>query len=215
MISVLLATYNGEKYLSTAIESVLNQTFNNFEILIGLNGTTDDSKNLIKKYNDSRIRIFDYGDDKGKAKTLNRLLVEAKYDWIALQDDDDVWLQDKLENQIKFLEDFDVIGTFISYIDSYGNMIGAPTLYSHHEEIKKYSLNGTNQVANTSAIFKKADALEIYGWNPEIDGIEDFDFWLKLLRKDKKFFNIPECYVLHRIHKSNFNTKQYDLSKIL
>jgi glycosyltransferase involved in cell wall biosynthesis len=216
MISVILATYNGEKYLDLAIESVLNQSFKDFELLIGFNGTTDSSKEIPGRYNDDRIKVFDYVDDKGKSKTLNKLLKECKYEWVALQDDDDFWIHTKLEKQIEYIDKYDIIGTFISYIDKDGQIIGHPNLHSFHDEIKHLSMCGINQVANTSAIFKKSDALDIGGWRDGLDGIEDYDFWLRLMREDKKFINIAEQLVLHRLHpKSNFNTKKYDLRKIL
>ena len=216
MISILLPTYNGEKYLSKSIDPILSQTFTEFELLIGFNGTTDSSKEIVSNYMDSRIRVFDYGDDKGKAKTLNKLLSEAKYDWIALQDDDDIWVSNKLELQLQHIENYDVIGTFIKYINQDDVIIGGVTLQSFHDEILELSLSGNNQVANTSAIFKKSDALEILGWNTELDGIEDYDFWLRLMRNGKRFLNVSEDLVLHRMHQSsNFNTNKYDLNKIL
>jgi glycosyltransferase involved in cell wall biosynthesis len=216
MITILLATYNGEKFISKSIESILNQTFKDFELLIGFNGTTDNSKEIVNQFNDDRIRIFDYGDEKGKSKTLNKLIQESKYEWIAIQDDDDIWINTKLEKQLNYIESCDVIGTFINYINSDDNIIGSPSLSTHNEDIKKNSFSGGNQVANTSSIFRKSDALEIGGWREGLDGIEDYDFWLRLMRNNKTFFNIPETLVLHRLHSnSNFNTKQYDLTKIL
>lgn len=216
MISVLLATYNGEKYIKKSINSVLNQTYKDFELLIGINGTTDNTKDIINLFNDDRIKIFDFGDDKGKSKTLNKLLNLSKYDWVGIQDDDDVWVEDKLEKQITYTKNFDVIGTQIKYINSDDLIIGGPTLKLIDEEIKFFSFKGINQVANTSAIFKKNDALEIKGWKEDIDGIEDFDFWLRLMRNNKKFVNLQDVLVNHRLHiESNFNTKKYDLKKIL
>ena len=216
MVSVLLATYNGENFISKSIESILNQSFQEFEILIGFNGTTDNSRMIVSQYNDPRIRVFDYGDDKGKSKTLNKLLLESKYEWIAIQDDDDIWINTKLEKQLPYIENNDVIGTFIQYIDINDKPIGGPVLSTQDSEIKKISLSGGNQVANTSTIFKKVDALEIGGWRDGLDGIEDYDFWLRLMRNGKKFINVSEQLVLHRLHSnSNFNTKQFDLSKIL
>ena len=215
MISILLATYNGEKYLSHAIESVLNQSFKDFELLIGLNNTIDNSREIINRYDGPRIRVFDYAD-KGKAKTLNKLLNEAKYDWIALQDDDDIWLNNKLEKQILLIKKYDVIGTFINYINAEGNVTGRPDISSCPDDIRHLSMWGANQVANTSTIFKKLDAIAIGAWRDGLDGIEDYDFWLRLMRAGKIFINIPEVLVLHRLHSnSNFNTEKYDLSKIL
>jgi len=216
MISILLPIYNGERYLRESIDSVLNQSFKNFELLVGFNGTIDNSKEILHTYNDPRIKIFDYGSDKGKAKTLNKLLKQSKYDWIALQDDDDIWIQTKLEKQILLINEYDVIGTFIHYINENGSIIGKPNLSTSSFDIQKKSIAGENQVANTSAIFKKLDTFYINGWKEELDGIEDYDFWLRLMFIDKKFINIPEELVHHRLHsKSNFNTKIFNLNKIL
>lgn len=212
MISILLAVYNGEKYISQSIDSIINQTFKGWELLIGFNGTTDSSKDIVNSYNDNRIRIFDYKEDKGKAKTLNKLIKESRYDWCAMQDDDDIWLPEKLEKQLDQLNDFDVIGTLITYIDKNGIPCGAPNLAIDHEKIKSKSLAGINQIANSSAIFKKEAAAEINFWREDIDGVEDFDFWKKLLKKDYKFYNIPDYLVLHRLHQeSNFNSKSFNI----
>jgi len=224
MISVLLATFNGESYIKQSINSILNQTFLNFELLVGFNGTTDNSKEIVKSYSDKRIKVFDFKEDKGKAKTLNKLLAHSTGEWVCVQDDDDIWLPNKLEKQIKYFDMYDVIGTFIKYIDHNNNIIGQPHLSSTHSEIEFYSLNGQNQVANTSAVFKRRDAIDIGGWKEELDSLpeqgfqpcEDYNFWLRLLKNGKKFFNIPEYLVHHRMHQdSNFNTKKFDFNKIL
>ncbi len=216
MISILLAVYNGEKYIKKSIDSILDQTFEDWELLIGFNGTVDGSKEIVKQYNDPRIRIFDYGDDKGKAKTLNKMIKEAKYDWVAIQDDDDIWMPKKLERQFSVMNDFDVIGTQIMYVNENDDPGGGPQLAKHDEQIKSKSLSGDNQVANTSAIFKKICAEDVGGWSETLDGIEDFDFWLKIMRKGYKFVNLHSIEVFHRLHSnSNFNTKKYDLNKIL
>jgi glycosyltransferase involved in cell wall biosynthesis len=216
MISILLATYNGEKYIKSSIESILNQNFTDWELLVGFNGTTDNSKDLVNSFSDTRIRVFDYANDKGKAKTLNKLIKESNYDFCAIQDDDDLWHQDKLKEQVKYIDKFDVIGSFITYIDENNKPCGQPDLSMEHSKIKNKSLSGDNQTANSSAVFKKQHALEIGGWDESLDGIEDFDFWLKLLKKGYLFHNIPISLVFHRVHsESNFNTKKHDLSKIL
>lgn len=214
-ISILLASHNGEKYIAQSVESIINQTFKEWELLIGFNGTTDSSKDIIAKYNDRRIKIFDYGNEKGKAKTLNKLIKKAKYNWCAIQDDDDIWLPQKLEKQFSLTDSHDVIGTFIHYINKNNQIIGGARIASDHENIKRLSLSGINQVANSSAIFKKEAAAEINFWREDVDGIEDFDFWLKLLKSGRSFYNIPEYITLHRLHSSShFNSQKSQNLKI-
>jgi GT2 family glycosyltransferase len=213
MVSVLFASYSGHRFIKESIDSVLNQSYDKFEILIGLNGENEETKKILENYSDPRIRIFDYGDDKGKAKTLNKLIKEAKYEIIGIQDDDDIWMPEKLKTQIGLLAEHDIVGTFIEYIDvNNGPWIKndihtvGPTLSINHNEIIEKMLSGNNQIANTSSLFKKKDALSVGGWDLTLEGIEDFDFWIKLIKKGRKFINIPEVLVLHRIHRtSNFN----------
>jgi glycosyltransferase involved in cell wall biosynthesis len=208
MISILLPCYNGEKFISLAIDSILNQSFKDFELLIGFNGTTDNSKDIVRRFGDDRIKTFDYGDDKGKPKTLNKLLLEAKHDWIALQDDDDMWTLNKLQEQIKYLNDFDVIGTQIQYCDQYNNFIeGSPSLKLNDSEIKQFTINGNNQVANSSTLIRKSSIIKVGGWDENLDALEDFDLWIRLILTDCKFINLEEKMMIHRRHiNSNFNT---------
>jgi glycosyltransferase involved in cell wall biosynthesis len=216
MISILLATYNGDKHIRSSIDSVLSQDYIDFEILIGLNGSGEKTKNIIREYNDSRIRIFDFGEDKGKGKTLNKLLKESHHEYLCIQDDDDVWMTSKLSKQIVYIEEFDVIGSRIQYIDEYGNFQGVPRIFTSNQEIVNLSMSGNNQIANTSALFNKSKVVEVGGWREDIDGIEDYDLWLRMMRKGCVFFNHPEILVSHRIHQnSNFNTKRFDISSIL
>ena len=218
MVSVLLAVYNGERYLRRSIESVLSQTYEDFELLIGFNGTVDNSKEIVKEFKDDRIRVFDYGMDSGKSKTLNKLLKEAKGDWLAMQDDDDVWFSKKLEIQMEFAnsEEYDVIGSRIFYCNDVEKITGIPNISLKHEEIVSLSMKGDNQVPNTSAIFRKSIAKEVDGWNENLAGVEDFDFWLKLMKKKYIFTNVKKQLVLHRIHSnSNFNTNTYNIKELI
>lgn len=217
MISILLATYNGEKYIRQSIDSVMSQTFTDWTLLVGFNGTTDSSKDIVASYGDNRIVTYDYGDDKGKAKTLNKLLANSRDPWCAIQDDDDIWHPQKLEKQMAIADSFDVVGTQIRYINEENQVIGGPFLATDNARIKQLSLGGTNQVANSSAIFRRSYAKLIGGWDETLDGIEDFDFWLKIMRvTESKFFNFADVLCFHRLHQqSNFNTNSYDVSSIL
>ena len=225
MISILLATHNGHEFIEKSINSILTQTESRFELLIGLNGGKNDiTKSILSKYVDNRIIVFDYGDLKGKSKTLNKLIGEAKYDWVAIQDDDDIWLPNKLETQIKYTDEYDVIGSFISYIDKDDKHLRNLILNQKHSDILSNSFKGHNQMANSSVILKKIDVVDIGGWDESLDSLddegyqplEDYDLWLRLLKKDKQFINHPEILVQHRLHtNSKFNNKKLNINKIL
>lgn len=216
MVTILLPVYNGEKHIKKSIDSILSQDFGEFELIIGFNGTTDSSIEIVNSYNDPRIKVINYGEDKGKGKTLNKMLREARFDIIALQDDDDVWHTSKLSNQIDLISDFDIIGTQISYINEKDEQIGGVNLRRNHEDIVARMEDGDNNIANSSAIFKKSKAIEIGGWSEDMDGIEDFDFWVRMIKSGCRVKNIEKILVKHRIHpKSNFNVNKYDISKII
>ena len=131
-ISIIIPLYNGIEYFEESVNSILSQTYKNWELLIGINGKFNDEKfknevknkidDLIKKYPDNNFELniinFNF---KGKSITLNNLVNHAKYDYIALLDIDDKWVNNKLELQIKYLKDYDVIGTSCGY---FGDKIG-------------------------------------------------------------------------------------------
>ena len=221
LISVLLASYNGEEYILKSIKSVLNQTYRNIELLVGLNGTTDSTMEIITQYyrkapiTDHRLFIYNF-EEKGKAKTLNKLLKISKGDWIAIQDDDDIWYKNKVEMQTKYIEHYDVIGTQILYVDEKENSptihgVG-PTLAQEDQTIKYLTKKQrVNQIANTSAIINKKSLLLIGGWKEDIDGVEDMDLWVRLMNENCNFINLKDRLVMHRIHdRSNFNSDNCD-----
>lgn len=214
MVSILMAVYNGELYLQKSLKSVLDQTYTDFEILIGFNGTKDSSREIVSSFGDSRIRTFEF-EWANKPKTLNSLLQESKGEFICVQDDDDIWMPRKLEKQVSYLNNFDVVGTQIVYINENDDIIGGPTLSINHEEIINKCLNADNQIASTSAIFKKEKVLDVGGWDEETK-LEDFDLWLKMIKSGCKFYNLSKVFVWHRLHsRSNFNTQTFDVQGLV
>jgi glycosyltransferase involved in cell wall biosynthesis len=215
MVTILLPVYNDEEFIEYTIKSILEQDFKDYKCLIGFNGTLDSSKEIAEKLvsRDERFNIIDYGEDKGKSKTLNKLIsiVDTKY--ISLIDGDDIWHNDKLSSQIKISENFDVIGTLAYYIDRHNVRINQLSLDENDNEIKNGFLLGHNQIINSSAFLRTEDALEIGGWDNTVEGLEDFDFWIRLFKEGKTFYNIQRHLVSHRIHsQSNFNSKKLPFS---
>jgi GT2 family glycosyltransferase len=153
--------------------------------------------------------IIDYGIDKVKAKNLNKLLKIVESEYISLIDGDDIWEIDKLSEQISICKNFDIIGTLAHYIDVDNNKTKDLYLDQNDVDIKRGFSLGNNQIVNSSSLFKTSDAIEIGGWDETVEGMEDFDFWIRLSKKNKTFHNIQKFLVSHRIHsKSNFNAKK-------
>ena len=210
LITILLPVYNDEKYLGFCLKSIQEQTYRKFICLVAFNGTTDKSKEVFKQVvgEDGRFVMIDYGMDFGKSKTLNKLLHRVKTKRVCLMDGDDIWHPEKLRFQIKTKGDPDVIGTLTAYIDSENRLGPVIPLKEHSEDIKNFNLKGMNQIINSSSLIKTQCLREVGGWDPEVEGLEDFDVWVKLSLLDKEFYNIQVPLVYHRVHgESNFNSR--------
>jgi glycosyltransferase involved in cell wall biosynthesis len=208
-IGILLPVYNDEKYLGFCLESIKNQTYGNFICLVGFNGTTDNSKSIFKSTvgEDDRFFYFDYGSEKGKCVTLNKLLNETSCEHLCVMDGDDIWDHRKLEKQILLLGRYDIIGSLCNYINENNNLTTHIRLPEFDSDIKKDIESIRNPIINSSSMFKRKDIVEIGGWSLELEGIEDFDLWIRLSRRGKTFYNIQEPLVYHRIHSgSSFNS---------
>ena len=201
--------YNGVEFLLESVPSILNQTVptNQWELLIGVNGHPPNSaiyQHICEQFSATiykNIRVFDYHDCKGKSTTLNKLLGECSYDYVALLDVDDIWLPTKLATQLPFVaQEYDVVGTKCIYFgDMNGHVPAIPT-----QDISHVNFLEGNPVINSSAIIHKSLAY----WDQQHDGIEDYDLWLRLWKQQKRFYNCPEVLVKHRIHHTSaFNSK--------
>jgi len=104
LVSVCIPVYNREEYIENTVNSVLGQTFQNFEIIIIDDGSTDNSILIIKSIQDSRIKLFQNGVNKGVVYSRNRYLEEASGNFIAMLDSDDIWAPNKLEKQLDFFK---------------------------------------------------------------------------------------------------------------
>lgn len=119
-VTVLMPVYNGEEYLREAIESILFQSFGNFEFLIIDDGSTDDSINIIASYTDPRIRVITNGENIGIARALNKGIELARGKYIARMDSDDISLPKRFEKQVDFLDKNPEIGIVGSWIKTFG-----------------------------------------------------------------------------------------------
>lgn len=215
LITILLPVYNDEKYLGYCLESLKNQLYPEFKCLVGFNGTIDKSKEIFKNTvgEDSRFLDIDYGMEPGKSITLNKMLIEVQSEITCLIDGDDMWHEDKLKKQVEIFGKADVIGTLTTYIDINNNQGHKIELQENNNFISHLMLNGNNQIINSSCFVRTECLREIGGWDPSLQGLEDYDVWVKLAHKGKTFYNIQEHLTYHRIHSgSNFNAKSLNVT---
>lgn len=205
MISILMPIYNGIEFIDESVTSILDQTYTEWELLIGVNGHPENSE-VFKKAKEyekksDKIRVFDFYNIKGKSTTLNKMLEFCNYNYISLLDVDDMWHKKKLEVQITYInENYDVIGSRCVW---FGDRPGIVPIIPIGD-ISNYDFSIVNPIINSSCIIKK----ELCYWNSNWDGIEDYDLWLKLRKDGKRFFNCTEIIVKHRIHNTSaFNAK--------
>ena len=205
-VSVLMPVYNGEKYLREAIESILKQSFADFEFLIINDGSTDKSREIILSFTDPRIRLIDNEENLKLIKTLNKGFKLAKGEYIARMDADDISLPQRLEKQVKFMSGHPKIGacgTLVRTIGKQGGFVANRLI--DPEEIRANHLFHTS-LAHPSVMIRK-EIIEKHGFQFDEKFIhcEDYEFWTRFA-KISKLSNLNEVLLLYRIHDNNISS---------
>lgn len=200
LVSVLLPVYNGASYLEEAIQSILSQTYSNFECIIINDGSTDESSSIIEKIRDPRIRVYNQANQ-GLAATLNRAIELAKGEYLARQDQDDISLAARFEKQIAFLEshpDYGMVGTWASIWE--GNK-ETERKHMHPTEtlILKFELLFNNPFVHSSMMIRKSvfEKVGLYSTDKSRQPPEDYELWSRIAR-EYNIANIPELLHIYR-----------------
>lgn len=201
-LSVLLPTFNSSEYVGQAIKSILNQTFSEFEFLIIDDGSTDNTEEIVKSFNDDRI-VYVKKKNSGLASTLNFGLQMAAFDWIARMDSDDICEATRLDKQIKQLVQLNQIScTWCTYFKDNKVLYTVETPIESKELKKKLAIH--SYICHSSVIYNRNFILANGGYNEEIKVFEDYELWLRL--KDKIEFKVlPEYLVYIRIRNDSLS----------
>lgn len=202
-VSVLMAVYKGEKYLKEAIDSILNQTYRDYEFIIINDGSTDNCADIVKSYRDKRIKFIDNGGNIGLAATLNKGIDLASGEYIVRMDSDDISMPERIEKQVNFMDkhlDVGISGTWIKYI-GIPNFLWRSTVYKYpisHRVIRAKSMF-VSSLCHPSVIMRKS-LIEKFKLRYDCDhrDAEDFTFW----QKSCHYFtltNMPEVLLLYRV----------------
>ena len=204
-VSVLMPAYNAEQYINQAIDSIISQTYTDWELIIANDGSTDNTENIILSYSDPRIKYIKSEINKGLIYTRNLLITNSLGKYIAFLDSDDLALPNRLEQQVNFLDnnqDYGLCGTWGMMIDDKGDTVKKINLPSNNEEIK-CSLLFINTFVQSSIMIHK-QILVKYPYNNDFPLAEDYELWCGLSRS-YKLKNLPVHLAKYRWHETNIS----------
>jgi glycosyltransferase involved in cell wall biosynthesis len=215
MISVILATRNGEKYIERSIESVLNQTEKNFELIIINDTSEDNTLDIIKRYSntDKRVNFINLEKNIGPGLARHQGILQSRGEYIAIIDDDDYWIsKDKLKIQKEFLEknkDYVLVGsTKTKIVDENNNFIKYYKNPSLDKSIRRTILI-KNNFMNCTVMFRKDAYMKVGGFQESFLA-EDYDLWLRL-GLIGKFCNLDNIEVAYTVRKNSLSRNKIKL----
>jgi len=199
-VSVYMIVYNGGSYLSGAVESILGQSFTDFEFVIVDDGSTDETPEILASFNDNRVRIFRQ-PRAGRPRARNRALRECRGNFIAIIDADDLACRDRLARQVDFLNrhpDVGVLATDYEVIDETGRRLWTVQLPTTDRELRRALVSG-NPILNSSAMFRR-EVVEVAGaYDEQLPYCQDHDLWIRAAVKFK-VASAPEVLASKRLH---------------
>lgn len=193
-ISVIMSVYDGQSCLLEAVESILNQTFKDFEFIIIDDGSTDRTPEILKEYarKDERIKIITNPKNIGLTKSLNQAIKEAKGKYIVRMDADDISLPERLEQQIEFMRknpEAGLLGTTYYEMNLKGEIVGDKFFPTSNKKLKKVLIK-YNPFFHASVMIRKEILDRIGLYNENIPKAQDYDLWFRIA-KDYKIANLP------------------------
>jgi len=203
-ISVILPVRNGGTYLSAAVDSILHQTFQSFELLLIDDASSDGSIVALKSVaaQDSRLRII-RNPGSGLVDALNFGIAQSRADLIARMDADDVALPNRLLRQLEFMQvapEIAIVGTQVAYIDSSGNPTGERSHFpTDPTEVAKALIDRGCVIRHPTVLARKASLLSVGCYRPACEKAEDYDLWLRLTN-DNRIANLPDVLLQYRVH---------------
>ena len=215
-ISVLLAVYNGASHLSESIQSILDQTFRDFEFVIVNDGSTDETKQILEtfKKQDSRIKLIQNDTNIGLTRSLNSGFKHVHGEYIARMDADDIALPKRFEMQLQYLEshpEVGVVGTAYEWINDSGQGIGKPNILTKPKDIQRILIR-TNPLMHGSVMMRTEVFKCVGGYDESYTKAQDYALWFKCI-KFTQLANLPEVLMQKRMskHMISFASEQMQM----
>jgi glycosyltransferase involved in cell wall biosynthesis len=218
-VSVIMPVFNARRYVAAAVESVLGQTFGDFEFCIVDDGSTDGTDRILRKYadRDARIRL-NRRPNTGLVGALNDTIKMARGELLARMDGDDVCLPDRLERQVAFLRahpDHVAVGAQVETIDPYGCDLFRLEHKTDHADVDAELMAGRGfAMVHPSVMMRRAAVERVGGYDPKWDYAEDLCLFLKLAEVGK-VANLPDVLLKYRQHYESVNHTKHDRQRAL
>lgn len=198
LVSVVMSVYNGEKHLRESVDSILNQTFIDFEFIIVNDGSTDGTRAILESYRDERF-VLVHQENSGLTKALNAGIVLVKGKYIARQDADDISKPDRLEKQVAFMEArpaVGLLGSRFEFINEKGEVTRQSMLPTDNEVLQE-RLVRTNQFCHASTLIRREALDKVGGYREFFRYAQDYDLWLRIAEQCE-IANLPDMLVQYR-----------------
>lgn len=213
LVSIITPSYKSKRFISQTIDSVLAQTYQNWEMIIVDDVSPDNSNKIIEEYckKDSRIKLIKLEKNSGPAVARNKAIEESKGRYIAFLDADDMWKSEKLEKQIKFMQEKDCILSYTSYetMSEEGALqnkfINPPLKLSYKDLLK------SNYIGCLTAIYDTQKVGKVY--MPLIKKRQDYGLWLRILKKTDFAYGMEESLAIYRIMSDSVSSNKFKLLK--
>ena len=206
LVTLVMPVYNAEKFLIEAIDSVIKQTYSNWELIAVNDNSKDDSLVILKEYQniDSRIKVYSFDENQKPAIVRNFGITKAKGDYIGFIDADDICFEDRIEVQVNFLRNNATIDLCGGFWLRFGKNINYEQAYikEHNEELKLAFIY-ENYIGNSTVLARKEVFLSNV-FNPEFVPMEDYELWTRIIMKHN-LYNIQKPLVKYRLHDNNIS----------
>lgn len=210
LVSVIIPVYNCGDYIKETIDSVLNQTYSNFEVIIVDDCSTDNTSSVIKSFNSNKIKYFRLDINSGAAIARNNAIHYSTGTYLAFLDADDLWDKYKLEKQINFMinNNYTFTSTLYQRIDSNSKKIN---WISKHFFKRDYELLLKRCPGNSTVIYNCSKLGKIY--IPNVRKRNDYVMWLSLIKKSNYMYELDEVLSFYRIRNDSLSNKKSELVK--
>lgn len=209
IISVIIAAYNAAQYLTEAIQSVLDQTYQDFEVIVVDDGSIDNTREIVHQFNDSRLKYI-YQENKGMANARNNGIKVSRGEYITFLDADDIFLPDKFSSQVMFLKQHPNIGLVVGgwiYIDKNGQHLGKYEPWNNFPQLNTSTLLYSCPLIPAAVLIASEWLKRIGLFDENLKGVADWDLWLRLVVAGCRIEWNNQLVCMYRLHEGNTSSQ--------